>query len=137
MTKKLLITSLVATVVAFILGYLLFGMALKGYFEGEMTVGIARADEDMIWWSLILGHVCWGFLLTYIIGKWAGISTFSSGAQAGAIIGLFVGLMINLINYGVIDIMSLTGSLVDSIIMAVIAGITGGVIGMMMGRNKS
>ena len=137
MSSKFLTTGLVASVVAFILGYLLYGIALDSYFKGELTVQVGRADTDFVWWSLILGHVTWGFLLTHIIGTWAGISTFVSGAKAGALVGLLVGLTFNLINYGVMDITSMASGFVDAIVMALTAGITGGVIGMMMGRNKA
>ena len=137
MSSKLLITALVASAVAFILGYLVYGMALSGYFSGEMTnPSVERAPEDMVWWAMILGHLSWGFILTYIIGKWAGISTAASGAKAGAMIGFFIGLAFNMINYGVMDLSSSTAGFVDSIVMAVIAGITGAVIGIMMGRGK-
>jgi uncharacterized membrane protein len=137
MSNKLLITSLVAAVVAFILGYLIYGLALNSYFAGETAEGSMRADADMVWWAMILGHLVWGFFMTYVIGKWAGISTMGSGAKAGALIGLLVALSHNLINFAVQTTFTLNAALVDVVVMAVVGAITGAAIGIMMGRGKT
>ena len=136
MSNKLLITTLVASVVAFILGYLVYGLALASYFEGQATAQVMRADADMVWWAMIVGHLTWGFILTYIIGKLGGISTVSSGAQAGAIIGFFISITFGMIEFGTANLSTITSYLVNAVAAGVTTAITGAVIGWMMGRGK-
>ena len=137
MSNKVLIGGIIASIVVFVLGYLIYGLALKGFFAAETAEGVMRAEEDMVWWALIAGHVTMGFLLAIIIGKWARISTFASGAQAGALIGLLVGLTYNLMNHAVTTTATLKGGLADAVVTAVIAGIAGGIVGWWMGRDKT
>jgi hypothetical protein len=47
----------------------------------------------MVW--LVCGHLVYGFLITYIFAKWAGIKTAVTGAKAGAMIALLSGLGFN------------------------------------------
>ena len=82
-TKKLLTGTLVGTVVAFICGYLLFGMALSSYMAENAS---HVAEPNMAF--LIAGHVVYAGLITYIFLQWAGIKTAATGAKAGAIIAL-------------------------------------------------
>lgn len=43
----------------------------------------------------LLGSLVWGLFVAYIFVKWAHISTWQTGLQAGAVIGLFLGLYWN------------------------------------------
>ena len=97
--------------------------------------GVMRADDEMIWWALILGNLFQAYLLVYIFGNWANITTFSDGLKAGAIIGLILGLAFNFTMYGTSNIMNMTSTLVDPFVSAVMMAITGGVIGFMLGRK--
>ncbi|HMS52651.1 MAG TPA: hypothetical protein PKD56_10010, partial [Chitinophagales bacterium] len=56
--------------------------------EAESTNNIARPENEMIFWAMILANLSYGMLYAYIFGRWAGITNWMTGAQAGAIIGL-------------------------------------------------
>jgi hypothetical protein len=134
-TSKILIAGLVTGVVAFLLGWLFYGILLMDFFESNAgnATGVSRG-ESMIWWALIAGNLIWGIFFAYIFGKWANISTAMTGAKAGAIIGLLLGAGWGLIYYGTSDIMNLTATIVDILVTGVTSAIMGAVAGWMLGR---
>jgi hypothetical protein len=135
--KTRILATLVGFVVLFLLGWLFYGFLLMDFYESNSgsASGVMRTDENMIWWALILGNLFQTYLLVYIFGNWANITTFSSGLKAGITIGLILGLAFNLTMYGTSNIMNMTSALVDPIVSAVMMGVTGGVVGMMLGRE--
>ena len=139
MTNKILIAGLVGAVAALILGFLTWGIALAGFLEANSgsASGVVRADDEMLWLPMILGHLSWGLLFAVIFGRWANISTFTSGAQAGALLGFLIGFTYDMINLGSTHISTTTGVIVNVIAMTIISAIVGGVVAATLGRGKS
>ncbi len=135
-SNKILVAGVIGGVVAFILGYLLYGMALNGFFaeNGGTATGVNREPEEMVWWAMIVGHLAFGFLLALIYGRWASISTAVTGAKAGAVIGALMGL-IGFIDYGVSNVANLTAVCVNVVVMAVITAIVGAAVAWWLGRK--
>ena len=136
-SKKRIMATLAGFVILFLLGWLLYGMLLMDFYQANSgTVsGVMREESEMIWWALIVGNLLQAYLLVYIFGKWANITSFGGGLKAGAILGLILGFAINLTMYGTTNMMNLTAALVDPFVGAAMMGITCGVIGYVLGRN--
>ncbi len=132
--KKLLLATLAGGVTIFVLGYLLYGMLLENYFQGQMSSGVMKEEPDMLF--LALGNLFGALLLVYIFMKWAAISTFRTGLEAGLIIGLLIALMWDLTMYAVANMGTLQGALVDVLVYTVVFAIAGGVIGWVLGKMK-
>jgi hypothetical protein len=135
--KKRIMATLAGFVVFFFMGFLLYGMLLMDFFMANAgsATGVYREDAEMVWWALALGNLLQSYLLVYIFSKWANITTFASGLQAGAMIGLILGLGYDLTMYGTSNISNLTATLVDPLVVAVMMGVTGGVIGLVLGKK--
>jgi hypothetical protein len=135
--KKRILATLAGFVVFFLMGWIIYGMLLMDFMGANTgsATGVMRSDTEMVWWALIAGNLLQAYLLVYIFGKWANITTFGGGLQAGATIGLIFGLGFDLSMYGTTNIMNLTATLVDPIATAVIMGISGGVIGVVLGKK--
>jgi len=135
--KNRILATLVGFLVIFLLGWLFYGVLMMDFYQSNSgsATGVYRADNDMIWWSLILGNICQAYLLVYIFGNWANITTFADGLKGGAMIGLIMGLAYSLNMYGTSNLMNLTGALVDPLVSMVMMALTGGVIGFMLGRD--
>jgi uncharacterized membrane-anchored protein YitT (DUF2179 family) len=136
-TKRILAT-LVGFVTYFLLGWVLYGMALSGYMESQTTaagLAVNRPEESMIWWAMIVSNIFLAYFLVYIFGKWANISTFMGGLQAGMTLGLIIAIAMDLMFYSMADMMTMTGYIVDILVTTVMWGITGGVIGWFLGRK--
>ena len=139
MTNKILIAGVTGAIVALILGFLTWGMALSGFMEANSgsATGVMRSDSEMLWIPMILGHLSWGILFAIIYGRWANISTFASGAQAGALLGFLIGFTFDMINLGTTHLTNTTAAIVDVIAMTIISAIVGGVVAMMLGRGRT
>jgi hypothetical protein len=138
-TKKFFIGTLAGGIVFFFLGYLIYGMALAGFFSRHTTAapGSMKQMSEIIWWALILGNLASGALLSYIFLKLGNIGSFGSGAGTGAAIGLFVSLSMDLIRYAVENSFDMTAMIVDVLVGIVMSAIAGGVIGALLGRGKT
>ena len=132
--NKILLAGLVGAVVAFLLGFIVYGNVLTDFFmeNSGSASGVMRGDDEMQWIPMILGHITWGLLFAVI-----NITTFATGAKAGALLGFLIGASFDLIQLGSTHIPNLTGVIVDIIVMTIISAIVGGVVGWFLGRNKT
>ena len=138
MNTKVLLAALAGGVATFLLGWALYGVALKGFFDSNMgsATGVMRGDEDMQIWAIFVGNVAWSLLLALLYSRWAGITTFKAGATAGAWIGLLMALGYDMISFGTTNIGTLAASLVDPIVNAGLGAVGGGVVGWVLGYGK-
>ncbi len=137
-TKKFLIGTLAGGIAYFFLGYLIYGVALAGFFSQHYGANVThmRAMEDIVWWALILGNLSSGALLSYIFLKWANVSSFGSGIGAAATIGFFMALSLDLVRFATEGNFDLTATLTDVVVGTVMTAITGGVVGAVLGMGK-
>jgi hypothetical protein len=134
--SKLLIAGIGGGVAFFLLGWLLYGMLLMGFFEKNTLVSAMRPEGEMVWWALILGNLVMGIFLAYVFMQWASIKTLMGGLSGGAIIGAFLGVSMNLTYFGTSAMMTMTGHLVDMAVYTIMLAITGGVVGWLLGMGK-
>ncbi len=136
-SQKFVIGSLAGGITLFFLGYLIYGMALSGFFTQHSLApaGAMKAMSELVWWALILGNLVSGALLTYIFLKIGSINSFGSGATTGAAIGFFMSLGMDLIRYATENAFDLTALVVDVIVGVVMTAIAGGVIAAVLGRG--
>lgn len=135
-STKAMTAGLLGGVAAFIMGGFFFGFLLKDFMANAMTADISRADEDIVWWAMILGHLCLGFLFAFIYEKLTTIRSFTKGASAGAVIGLLAGGIFNFIDYGAQNTMTLSGELVDLVVIGFVSAMVGGLVAYWLGRGK-
>ena len=136
--SKIFTAGLVGAIAAFLLGFIIYGNLLMDFFtqnSGSAT-GIMRGDDEMQWIPMILGHVTWGMLFAIIYGRWANISTFASGAKAGALLGFLIGASFDLITLGSTHINNVTATIVDIVVMVVVSAIVGGIVAWFLGRGN-
>jgi hypothetical protein len=132
-TKKFLIASIAGGITLFLLGGLIYGLALKSYVDANSVVPM---PDQPVWWSMILSQLVMGGFLAHIYGKWANISTFAGGLKAGVLIGVFlgVGLGFDLASLG---LMNIEFASVDVALWAIRFGIAGGVVGQVLGMGEN
>jgi len=136
-TNKILLAGLIGGAASFLLGWLVWGVVLADFMKSNSgsATGVMKAESEMVWWALIVGNLAGGLLLALIFGRWGSISTFLTGAKAGAVIGLLIAISVDMTMLATSNIMTLNGALVDILANAVVAGIVGGVVGWFLGRK--
>lgn len=137
-TQKFLVSGIAGGIVAFLLGYLIYGLLLVDFFthNAGTATGLMRANNEMVWWALILGNLLFGLLYSYVFNKWANIHTMGSGAGAGLVLGLLMAAATDFTMYATTNISTITGTLVDILCGGVMAAIVGAVVGWMNGMGK-
>lgn len=126
--------TLVGGIVALLLGWILYGMLLMDFMSQHSTIEMYEQPQ---WLYMVIGHLFFGAFLTYVFMKWANVSNFGGGLQAGFILVLLFSLGWNIIWVGISPQVDITYAIVDSLVSAVIAGIAGGCIGLVLGMGGS
>ena len=138
-TKKILLSGLVGGVVAFILGFLAWGVLLNNFFQANLgsATGVMRGEDEMMWGPMIIGHLALGMLFAIIYGRWASISTFTTGAKAGAVLGGLMALSYDMIGLGTTHVMNLTGAISDVVVTVIVSSLIGGTVAWFLGRDAA
>ncbi len=132
-TNKILLGALAGGVAYFFLGWLVYGILLQDIFSSPAAV----TKEPLEMWAMAVSCLLFGLLLSFIFGRWASISTFMTGAQAGAIIGGLASAWIDFSLFSMYNFVSLQQTLIDIVVGAVVAAITGGVVGWVLGYKQA
>jgi hypothetical protein len=139
MNTKVLLAALAGAVASFLTGWVIWGMALKGFFEANTTDAgraVMRSDDGMVMWAIFVGCLAWSLLMALVFSRWANITTFKTGAMAGAWLGFLMALGADMFSYGGMDASTLTAVLVDPILNAVQGALVGGVVGWALGYGN-
>ena len=134
MNSKFLTATLVGAVVLFVLGYLIFGLALTGFYEGNAGTATGVDKEVPEWLWLILSVLATSTFLVLVLG-WRGVTDLAAGFKTAAIVGLLWGMAWDFGIYSMTNLQTLTLTLVDPILSAIYMGLAGAAIGLMLGRG--
>ncbi|MDM9631422.1 hypothetical protein [Robiginitalea aurantiaca] len=130
-TKQNLLATAAAAVVMFLLGYLLWGIALDSIMKSHTITDVMKPDEEMNMGFIFLGNLFAALAMATLYGKWArGYHGVSEGFTFGALIGMIIGLGMGFVWLGTSNFMDTTGHLVEAITDIVYYGIAGVVISL-------
>jgi len=135
MNSRFAVATLAGTVVLFVVGYLLWGLAFADFMAGNAgsATGVIKDPPGFLW--LLVGQIVGAALLTLVLG-WRGVTDVATGLKTGAVFGLLMGLAVDATMYATANISNLTATLVDPVLVAIQMGLAGAVIGMMLGRSE-
>ena len=122
----------------FIIGGIVGGIAdfiLGGLFYQVVFPTLYPPTPEMKMSFIAMGCLTFGFLISYIFNKWAGITTFASGAMAGAIIGFFYGLSMNFFMYSGMSL-NVQNFATDTVVNILMGAGVGGAVGFVLGKLK-
>ncbi|WP_445384015.1 hypothetical protein ACT6NV_08300 [Robiginitalea sp. IMCC44478] len=130
-SKQNLLATVAATIAMFILGYLIWGMALMSFFEEHSIVDVMKSDEEMSLGMIFLGNLATAFALSTLYGKWArGHHSAAQGFQFGAWVGFLIGVGMGLVWLGTSNFMDMTGHIAEAIVDILYYGVTGAIIAL-------
>jgi len=133
-SKSVIAGTLVAGVLLFFLGWIIYGILLSDFMAANFNQGINKPTQEMVWWALIVSNLAWG-LLTAVVLSWKGRLTAGEGAVTGAVIGMLVVLAFDLGMYSMTTMFSgLTAVGVDVICNGAMFAVAGAVAALVMGK---
>ena len=139
MNMKVLLAALVGGVVAFLMGWLIWGIGLMGYYEANMIHydGLMKSEEEFNLVLMFLGNLVLSTLMAILFHR-MGVASLMGGAMTGALIGSLFFLHVDL---GFLAMMNYFATpmlvVVDVLANAVWGAGIGAVIGLMLGRGKA
>lgn len=127
--KNFLVSGVVGGIVNFLLGWLLYGIIFIDQFP---------LTSEINYTMVVLGSITLGLFVSYIFVKWAQISNWKTGLQAGAVIGLFMALywdfFINMTKVNADINWQIFG--LDVLLTIVATALTGAVIAVVIDKMK-
>ena len=134
--------AIVTSVVSFVLGFLMYGLALDSFMRAnsglspEIYSQVFKPMDQMNWLAMILSILTSGFLITIIL-MWGNITTAGGGAKAGAIIGVLMSASYDFGFLSYSNMHTMASASVDIIAGTVMCAIMGAVAGWMLGRGAT
>ena len=126
-TKNFLVSGLVGGIVAFFLGWLIWGILFADFFPQP-----EESSNSMI--MIALGSLSYGLLISYIFVKWAQISTAATGAKGGAVLGLLLALYFDFFQLAMNPDVTYQMVGLDVVLCIVFGAVIGAVIGAVNGK---
>jgi len=136
-TKKFLMGTIVGGISYFILGFLIYGLALESTMASYSNSACMRPMEQMVWWAMIVGNLGLAALLTYVFLRAGNVTSFGSGLQTGGVVAFLLSLSIDLMMYSTSTMMNdMMGIVVDVIAATIMGAVVGGIIGITLGMGS-
>ena len=132
--KRLIIGTVVGAVTLYILGYVIFDLALADFFAANVGSATGLWKDPQVIWAIALGMLSYAALLTLAIGTRTGSTTIVGGLKIGAVVGFLMWFGVDLILYGVWNAENLTSAIVNSLLELIRGGIGGAVIAAVLGK---
>lgn len=135
--NKFLIGGIAGGIAYFLLGWLVYGILLMDFMTNNAgtATGVMKAQNEMVWWALIVGNLLSGFALSYVLSK-AGVKSAAAGAAMGFVFGLLISAAFDFTMFGTSNIMTMKGMLADICASTVMSAIVGGIVGFVLGMGK-
>lgn len=136
-TNQFMVAGIIGSTVHFLLGWLVYGVVLMETMQAHTNQSLFKKDDEMVFWSIMIGSLCLGFLLTFILNK-AKVTDAKVGMGLSAVVGLLMAAYMNFTSFGTSNVYSdLTAVLVDTLAGGFIAGVTGFAIAWYLGKSAT
>ncbi len=133
--QRFAIATAAGAVMVLLLG-LVTAALFGGLFEGFAVTAperVMKSSPNV--WTIVLGAVAMGALLTVLLGCWTGHTGAKKALGTSAVFGLLLHLFLGLSLLGMTTMLSLTGTLVKIAIDTVQVALTGMTVGYVLGRT--
>ncbi|HYJ90600.1 MAG TPA: hypothetical protein VEV84_04775 [Pyrinomonadaceae bacterium] len=139
MNTRVVVATVAGGAALFLLGFLVFGLLLQPWIEGQMVKhdNLILSQPNFV--TLIIANLVWAFLVALIFDRWASINTFLGGLIGGAMISFLMDLYFQLMHMSFMNFFNgITPYLVDVLGFTLIGAIAGGVVAAVLGMmNKT
>lgn len=136
MNVRVILASLAGAIVSFLLGWLVYGILLAGFYESNTNhfEGLMINPPNLI--GIFLSGWAFSFLLAFIFDRWANISEFVPGLVAAAIISFFIVVGYDIFFWASMRLYGKKLLVVDVVTGTVFNALIGGVVALVLGMKK-
>lgn len=128
-SKSNLLATLAAAITMFLLGWVIWGIALADFFESHSLVTVMKDEPSLP--LIFVSNLIGAFILSSIYSKWArGHHSAGEGAEYGIAIGAFTGISMGLMWYATSEWMDFTGYIAEAVVEIIYYMIVGIVIAL-------
>ncbi|MBL0184058.1 MAG: hypothetical protein IPP96_17960 [Chitinophagaceae bacterium] len=133
--KKLFMGGIVAGILYFLLGWLIYGMLLTNFMNNHTGAAgnIMKTEPDFLY--LAIGNLAMGFLLAYVFVK-SNVSSMAGGFITGGVLGLLMSVGYDCMIYSTTTTLSKTAMAADVAAATVMTAVVGAITAMVMGMGK-
>ncbi len=136
-TKLFLMAGLIGSVVHFLVGWLVYGVLLLKTMQAHTNQSLFKKQNDMVFWSLFVGSICMGLLLTFLLKK-SRINSSKEGFKLSAIIGLLSTGYMSFSSFGTSNVYNdLQAVFMDTFAGGFVTGLTGFFIALYFSKSHS
>jgi len=136
MKMKPVLAALAATVLGFLLGWLIFGLLLSSFYMSNMTVYEGLMIDPPPIWIYIIGNLALSILFVYIFHFLACVKTFGKGFVAGLIISFLIMFTFDLYFFGTMNLFTFPVAIVDVIANTIVGALMAGVAAWILGMGE-
>jgi len=133
-TKQIVIGTIVGSVTLYIVGYLIFDVAVADFYAANRGPATGAFRDAPLQWAAVLSNVSYAALVTLGVASRAGAPTIVRGIVTGGVIGFLLWFCADFYLYGYFNTYNLTVASVDPLLEFVHAGIGGAVIAAVLAR---
>ncbi|MCY3556535.1 MAG: hypothetical protein OXH56_14575 [Gemmatimonadetes bacterium] len=133
--QRFTVATVTGAVMVLLLG-LVTGALFGGLFEGFAVTApelVMKSSPNA--WTIVLGAVAMGALLTVLLGCWTGHTGAMKALGTSAAFGLLLHLFLGLSLFGMTTMLNITGTLVKVVIDTVQVALAGMAVGYVLGRS--
>ena len=135
MNAKTIVGGILAAILSFLLGWLIFGILLMDYYAGNMKTYEGLMKTAPVMWAIALSNLCFGFLLAFVF-QMGGVRTASRGFVTAMIISLLTSMSFDLYMYAQFDLYAGSLLVTDVLVNMIYGGIVGTFLGWWFGRKS-
>jgi hypothetical protein len=138
MNTKLILSTLAGTVVAYLLGWLIYGVLLASFMTNNTVHydGLMKAMDGSFMFLILLSNLVMVFLVAFIFQRWAKFEKLLQGLTAGMLLGFLFALSYDLYFIASMNLINVSSMIVDIIANTVVVGITGAVVAWVLGYKS-
>ena len=137
MNTRVLLAALAAAVVAFLAGWLIYGILLMGFFEANTQSYEGLIKEEMNFLLMFLSNLSWSLMLAFVYNKFGGKKTLCKAVGFSALIGALISLGVDLMFLSSWNYYTNIAVVVDVIATGVMFAAMGVAIGLIIKSPKS
>ncbi|QQS42825.1 MAG: hypothetical protein IPM63_07795 [Acidobacteriota bacterium] len=135
MVVRFLVCAIAGGIVIFVLGFLIYGLALAGWIQANTVQypGLILDPPNFV--ALAISNIVWAGMIAFVADNWANARNFGAGMKVGGILMFFSAMAVNLQNTAFMNIFeNMLVPVVDVAGVTFMGVFAGGVIGFILGK---